>query len=239
MQEQRGALILDARSVYDDLRTDSGKLPSDRRLALDLRVLQHCTRSSDWDVRWVCGPQMLSDCFTKGAVDTKYLEWAVGKGTYLLVRDDNLEQRLGQRVSNTKQEVINVVKTAAELRERKSEKNAAKYRNLSTARRAREAVDRRARTGAPRGSLLGRWCTVGPLAGAGLAPKDDDLFPHSSHGVKILHVHRCLLSSFSLFQIQAISSSQNVLVRIIFYARPRCIYSFLKRCRWSPSTREG
>ena len=31
-------MVMDARSVFDFLNSDSGKLPSDRRLALDLRL---------------------------------------------------------------------------------------------------------------------------------------------------------------------------------------------------------
>ena len=59
--KKSGLLVIDARSVYDFLTSDSGKLLQDKRLALDLRVLQHYMRSSQWGLRWVCGPQMISD----------------------------------------------------------------------------------------------------------------------------------------------------------------------------------
>ena len=40
LEEVDGALIMDSGSVYDLLTTDSGKLPTDRRLAIDLCLVQ-------------------------------------------------------------------------------------------------------------------------------------------------------------------------------------------------------
>ena len=65
LMETPGAVCMDARSVFDFLGTDSGKLLSDRRLALDLRFVQHYLKSSNWALRWIAGPQQLADVLTK------------------------------------------------------------------------------------------------------------------------------------------------------------------------------
>lgn len=98
LKSQKGVLVIDARSVYDYLTSDSGKLPSDKRLALDLRMLQFYRQASDWDLRWVAGPQQLADSLTKEETNTGYLEWVMENAKYILVRDNQLETKIKKTV---------------------------------------------------------------------------------------------------------------------------------------------
>ena len=99
LQEVEGAAILDARSVFDFLNTDSGKLPTDRRLALDLRLIQHYVKASKWTLRWVSGPQQLSDVLTKENGDTRYLFWVLANSQFQLLRDTQLESKVKKELS--------------------------------------------------------------------------------------------------------------------------------------------
>ena len=83
-------LIIDARSVYDYLTRESGKLPQDKRLAIDLRVLQLYMEEGSWQLRWVCGPQMLRDVLTKSNADCSYLGWCMENARYRLLEDKGL-----------------------------------------------------------------------------------------------------------------------------------------------------
>ena len=94
-----GAAILDARSVFDFLNTDSGKLPTDRRLALDLRLVQHYVEASKWTLRWVSGPQQLSGVLTKENGDTRYLFWVLANSQFQLLRDTQLESKVKKELS--------------------------------------------------------------------------------------------------------------------------------------------
>lgn len=98
---QKGALVIDARSVYGFLTTDSDRLPSDKRLAVDLRVLQFYRTASDWDLRWVAGPQQLADCLTKEDCNTSYLEWVLRNCEYMLLKDPQLESKMKLTILST------------------------------------------------------------------------------------------------------------------------------------------
>ena len=65
LQRRRGALIMDAKSVFDSVNRDGNRLPQDGRLAIDLRLLALYITNSSCDVKSVCGPQQLADCLTK------------------------------------------------------------------------------------------------------------------------------------------------------------------------------
>lgn len=105
LQEVQGAAVMDARSVFDFLTSDSGKLPSDRRLALDLRLVQHYLRASSWSLRWVSGPQQLSDSLTKEEGDTRYLFWVLRNSKYQLLRDTTLESKVKKELTAAEKEL--------------------------------------------------------------------------------------------------------------------------------------
>ena len=102
LQEVEGAAILDARSVFDFLNTDSGKLPTDRRLALEFRLIQHYVKASKWTLRWVSGPQQLSDVLTKENGDTRYLFWVLANSQFQLLRDTQLESKVKKELSDVR-----------------------------------------------------------------------------------------------------------------------------------------
>lgn len=88
------AVITDAKSVYDHVTSDNGRHPGDKRLAIDLRILQGYIQKGGWQVKWVSGPQMLSDVLTKGGADSSYLAWALEKGRCELTLDDHLQGKV-------------------------------------------------------------------------------------------------------------------------------------------------
>ena len=65
MRDIEGCLVIDARSLYDFSTKETGRVPSDRRLAVDIRLLQEFFSTSTWSMRWVSGSQQLADTLTK------------------------------------------------------------------------------------------------------------------------------------------------------------------------------
>jgi len=128
LRQERGVLIIDARSVFDFLSTDSGKLPQDRRIALDLRVMRNYLECSSWTLRWVCGPQQLSDCMTKSAGDLRYLSWVCKHAKFQLLRDSKVEERMSSVIQ----------KTGERLEETPEEKKRRRNRQKSTNHRRRD-----------------------------------------------------------------------------------------------------
>jgi hypothetical protein len=92
LEQIPGGLVVDARSLYDFSTRDTGKTPTDRRLAVDLRLLQEYVDRSKWTLRWVSGPQQLADALTKRGSDPTYLLNTLEKGKFMVVRDPQLEK---------------------------------------------------------------------------------------------------------------------------------------------------
>ena len=59
LQDRQGALVIDAKSVFDNVTREGNKLPQDKRLAIDLRLLSFYLENSSFAVKWVAGPQQL------------------------------------------------------------------------------------------------------------------------------------------------------------------------------------
>ena len=126
---------MDARSVFDFLGTDSGKLPSDRRLALDLRLVQHYLRASQWKLKWIAGPQQLADVLTKENGDIRYLSWVLKNARFQLLRDEKLEDK----VSNALSEAEKRLREEESPEERQRRRNKQKSENHK---RREEVVNR-------------------------------------------------------------------------------------------------
>ena len=94
-----GAAIMDVRSIFDSLDSDSGKLPTDRRLALDIRLIQHYVKDNHCSLRWVSGPQQLSDVLTKENEHTGYLFRVLANSQFQLLWDTHLETKLKKQLS--------------------------------------------------------------------------------------------------------------------------------------------
>ena len=73
MRQMGGILVIDARSFYDFASRETGRLPTDRRLAVDIRLLQEFFTQSKWSLRWVSGSQQLADVLTKEDTSAEYL----------------------------------------------------------------------------------------------------------------------------------------------------------------------
>lgn len=127
LKDTPGAIVMDARSVFDFLSSDSGKLPTDRRLALDLRLVQHYITASDWALRWVSGPQQLSDSLTKETGDTRYLFWVMRNSKYQLLRDTHLENKVKQELSEAEKRVREE-ETPEERQRRRNRQKGANHR---------------------------------------------------------------------------------------------------------------
>jgi hypothetical protein len=93
LSEVPSAIILDAKSVYDHIISDNGRHPGDRRLAIDLRVLQTYIARGSWHVKWVCGHQMLADVLTKSGVNSAYLFWALSSGRTKFTLDQTAQTK--------------------------------------------------------------------------------------------------------------------------------------------------
>ena len=100
------ALVLDAKSVYDHVVSDNGKHPGDKRLAVDLRVLHNYLRKGQWNVKWVCGPQMLGDVLTKHGADPSHLSWVLGNGRCTLTLDARLQGKVQDCLRTWQQQVV-------------------------------------------------------------------------------------------------------------------------------------
>ena len=106
LKDVKGVAIIDARSVYDYVQRDSGKLPSDKRLGIDLRLLQYYLQTSDYTLRWVAGQQQLADCLTKTGGDHRYFHWVAAAGRYQLVKDEKLESRVKNTLEKWQYEAL-------------------------------------------------------------------------------------------------------------------------------------
>ncbi len=108
-------------------------MPSDRRLAVDLRLLQEYFRSSKYTLRWVCGPQMLADSVTKIGADPTYLLQVLERGRYQVLRDRGLENKVvsGGKKASRKVTLEEIQMTQKEkLRERAARKSGNHKRRL-------------------------------------------------------------------------------------------------------------
>jgi hypothetical protein len=106
LQNIPGLLLIDAKSVYDYVTRDSGRLPSDKRLAIDLRVLQYYLEASSWGIKWISGPQMLSDVLTKAAADPTYLAWCLNNAKYQVMKDVELDIRVKETLNQWRQQTV-------------------------------------------------------------------------------------------------------------------------------------
>lgn len=94
LQEVEGIAMVDARSVYDYVTRDSGKLPGDKRLGIDWRLPQDYPRGSNYTLMWVAGAQQLADCLTKESADLRYFHCVARRGEFQLIKDEALESKV-------------------------------------------------------------------------------------------------------------------------------------------------
>lgn len=94
LQAREALLVVDAKSLCDFLLRDTGRLPSDKRLAIDLRLMQHYMAESRWHLKWVCGPQQLADSSTKSGARLDYLRWVTSNARYQLLEDGDLKKKV-------------------------------------------------------------------------------------------------------------------------------------------------
>ncbi len=112
-------LVVDARSLYDFTTRETGKLPSDRRLAIDLRLLQEHFERSKWVMRWVMGPQQLGDTLTKKLRPPEYLHKVMETGRYQAVRDRTLEAKVRSAGAAMKQQAEEQLQAENKEKDRK------------------------------------------------------------------------------------------------------------------------
>ena len=107
---------------------DSGKLPGDKRLGIDLRLLQYYLQTSDYTLRWVAGQQQLADCLTKTGGDTRYFHWVASAGKHQLVKDEKLESKVKKTLEKWQYEALD----EAELKYDPQEKSLPPKARLTT-----------------------------------------------------------------------------------------------------------
>ena len=98
--KRKGIIAIDGKSLFDYLGRDTGKLPQDKRLGIDLRLLQSYLQGSSWAARWVSGPQQLADSLTKEGADASYLRWVLGPAKYQLHQDKDLQQKVSTMIDH-------------------------------------------------------------------------------------------------------------------------------------------
>ena len=112
--------VVDAKSLFGFLQRDTGKLPTDKRLGIDLRLMQHYVGESTWQLKWVCGPQQLADPLTKEPGDCRYLQTVMRRGEYQLLKDESLETRLLQETRRKQKQLEDsVLEEAPEQKQRR------------------------------------------------------------------------------------------------------------------------
>ena len=117
--------------MFDYVSKETGRTPTDRRLAVDLRILQEYFRSSNYTLRWVCGPQMLADTLTKLTADPTYLHNTLSRGTYQVVRDATLEGKIKKGCKEGKKKAVSSETQTQRLqkKEKLRERNQRKLQN--------------------------------------------------------------------------------------------------------------
>lgn len=137
LMQVEGVAIIDARSVYDYVTRDSGKLPGDKRLGIDLRLLQHYLQGSSYVLRWVAGAQQLADCLTKEADDLRYFHWVARRGKYQLIRDGKLDARVENTLHDWQHQILDEADLVYEKQVESSPQQPAR-KNLSPEEQARK-----------------------------------------------------------------------------------------------------
>jgi hypothetical protein len=128
LKERDAILVVDAKSLYDFLGRDTGRLPADKRLGIDMRLMQHYMTESSWFLKWVCGPQQLADCLTKAAGDQEYLRWVLKHGKYQLLEDSALKEKVKKEIGDIQTKLLNTDLTSADKKKISSRKKGVKHR---------------------------------------------------------------------------------------------------------------
>jgi hypothetical protein len=128
LKSRKGILVVDAKSLYDYLNRDTGRLPSDKRLGIDLRLVQSYLQQSTWSVRWVSGPQQLADSLTKEGEDGAYLKHVLKTGKFQLIRDEDLHRKVGNVVDKIQQRLVTEQLDPAEKTRQRSRRKGEKHR---------------------------------------------------------------------------------------------------------------
>ena len=89
----RGVYVTDARDVYDALSRDqpSGSV-AEKRLAVEVLILQQNLAEGRNLLRWCSSDQMLADCLTKD-VQCDYLMERLAAGTIRIVEDETMGKK--------------------------------------------------------------------------------------------------------------------------------------------------
>ena len=124
-----GIPAIDAKSLHDYLGRDTGKLPQDKRLGIDLRLLQSYLQGSSWAVRWVSGPQQLADILTKEDADASYLRWVLGQAKYQLHRDKDLQQKVSTMIDHMQTRILDKALTKDEKNKERNRRKSLKHKS--------------------------------------------------------------------------------------------------------------
>jgi hypothetical protein len=107
--------VVDAKCAFDSVNSDL--LPSDKRVAIDVAVLREALLEPESNsyMRWVPGPQMVSDGLTK-LQGNGVLEAIMNEGTWSLVENEELvalraEARIRQKESKARLKIRRVEET--------------------------------------------------------------------------------------------------------------------------------
>lgn len=141
LQERQSVLVIDAKSLFDYLNKETGRLPADKRLGIDLRLLQTYLSDSKWAVRWVSGPQQLADCLTKETVDITYLKWVLDHGVYQLIKDTDLDVKVKTALEAAEERLVTQMLSPEEKAKVRSRRKSAKHRQRVEAIRRRMGED--------------------------------------------------------------------------------------------------
>ena len=98
------ALITDSKSMYDFLHK-RGSTPAEKRLRLDLEMIRDEMDEDGLKVMWVRSEQQLADALTKGGLAAMtYLLVVLGSGSFSLMEDDRLAEKINDYKTELKLE---------------------------------------------------------------------------------------------------------------------------------------
>ena len=103
-------------------------MPQDKRLGIDLRLVQNYLQASTWKIKWVPGPQQLADTLTKEGADPTYLKWVLSHARYQLLKDDALHEKVNKAISRTQEELSDRQLTKEERTKERNHRKGAKHR---------------------------------------------------------------------------------------------------------------
>lgn len=129
LQSRGGLLVIGAKSLWDFLQKDTGRLPVDKRLGIDLRLLQSYIAQSRWGIKWVSGPQQLADSLRKEGSDAAYLRWVMQHGKYRLMKDEDLDRKVASDLKAIQSRLLEQQSEAGLSKEQvRSRRKGAKHR---------------------------------------------------------------------------------------------------------------